>query len=314
MKVVLTGSLAIDRIMDFPGRFGEHIMPDKIHQLSVSFNIEKLEEKRGGTAGNVAYSLALLGEQPKIVASAGNDFGSYLDYLKGLGLDVSGIELQPGVTTASAYITTDQDNNQITAFFMGAMAAETTAEVASHSDDTVFVLSAGNKRDMLRYAAESKAAGRRYMFDPGQTLPFLEPDEIRTLINGAYILVMNDYELEMILKRAELTLGEVRGQVEVLITTLGKNGSRIEVGGETVEVPTAVVNKVQDPTGAGDAYRAGLLKGLIHGLSWEQCGKLGALAATYAIEHYGTQEHRYDIAEFGARYKDSFGETCPLVT
>lgn len=315
MQIILTGSLAIDRIMDFPGQFKDHLLPDKLHNLNISFNIERLEEKRGGTAGNIGYNLSLLGETARIVASAGNDFGLYLDYLHGLALPIptDGIEIQDDLTTASAYIITDRDDNQITGFFMGAMARETTADLSTlDPEETMVVLAPGNKGDMLRYAATCKERGIPYVFDPGQTLPFLTPDEIRILVNGANILISNDYELLMVMNRTGLTEAEIRGQVEMLVTTYGREGSRIAVAEGDLRVPICAVETVKDPTGAGDAYRAGLLKGLMTDCDLDQAGRLAATAAAYAIEQYGTQEHNYTLDDFCERYKANFSETCPI--
>ncbi len=312
MNIVLTGSLAVDRIMNFPGTFGEHILPDKIHVLNVSFNIESLEERRGGTAGNIAYSLALVGQKPLLVASGGSDMSGYRDALEEIGVDVGGVELHDGVKTASAYIITDMDNNQITGFHMGAMAIETSASAADWGDDAVVVLSPGNKVDMLRYAAEGAAAGQKVVFDPGQTLPFLEPTEIKTLLANASMLITNDYELEMILKRCEMTKEEVRAQVDVQVVTRGKEGSTIYTEDGIVDVPVCPVSEAVDPTGAGDAYRSGLLAGIVNGLDWAQCGRVGATLAAYAVEKKGTQEHVFTPEEVAKRYQDAFGDTFPL--
>ncbi|MFH1426581.1 MAG: carbohydrate kinase family protein [Candidatus Kerfeldbacteria bacterium] len=314
MNIVLTGSLAIDRIMSFPGHFKEHILPDSIHAINVSFNIDRLEEKRGGTAGNIAYTLKLLDKKPKIVAAAGNDFNLYMDYMKGLGQDVSGIEEQEDLTTASAYIMTDRDDNQITAFFMGAMARETHFDMTTlNKKDSIVMLSPGNKSDMLRYSAECKIAGVKYVFDPGQTLPFIEPDEIKTLLDGSYMMMVNDYELQMIMKRTGLSRGDVESMTEMLVVTLGKEGSTITTNNITVEVPVCKVEDMKDPTGAGDAYRAGFLTGLDNNLDLDVVGRVAATTAAYACEHYGTQEHNFSLDEFCARFKKNFSQSCPII-
>lgn len=314
---MLTGSLAFDRIMDFPGKFSEHILPEKIHDLNVSFNIDKLTEKRGGTAGNIAYSAALLGEKPRIVASVGRDADSYIKTIAAWGLPTDGIAVQADVLTAVANIMTDQSDNQITAFYMGAMAVDTTYSLAAIEVDaanpkqTLVVLSAGNKNDMLRYKTECVERGIPYMFDPGQTIPFLTPEEMRTLLDGADIFVCNDYELQMILKRSGLTMQDLQSQVRMIVTTLGANGSTFLIGGDKIDVAACQISGVVDPTGAGDAFRAGLIKGLSIGASPEQCGKLGATAAAYVVEVYGTQEHTYTLQQFAKRYQDNFHEACP---
>lgn len=314
MHILLTGSLAFDRIMDFPGYFKDNILPDKIHSLNVAFNIERLEEKRGGTAGNIAYSLFLLGEQPKIIATAGKDFEPYMNFLKIKGAETAGIELHQDTFTAVAHIINDLSNNQITGFFMGAMGKETTATLANYDPtNTMVVLSPGNKADMLRYAAEAKDRNIRFVFDPGQTLNWLSGEDLLTLLSGAHVFIANDYEFEMVKKKAGLTSEQLLGMAKHVVVTLGQDGSRIHTGTEEpVHIPVCSVSGVKDPTGAGDAYRAGLLKGISAGLSLEQAGKIGAVAAAYAVEQYGTQEHVYTIEEFKKRYQDEFGELCPL--
>ncbi len=312
MNIILTGSLAIDRIMNFPGQFQDHIIPDKVHQLNVAFNIDRLDEKNGGTAGNIAYSLSLLGEQPIVVAAAGNDFDHYIDHLQSHALPIEGIEIQKNLKTASAYITTDQNDNQITAFDMGAMVAETHFDLSTLSTDDIIVFSAGNKMDMLNYSRKAKKQGIRYFFDPGQTLPFFEVEELQELIDGAYMLFVNDYELQMVVNRTGWSEDDVRAKVTYLITTLGKEGSRIEGAGEKIEVGVSPVADVLDPTGAGDAYRAGFLKGFMYDLPLVECGQLGAVASAYVIEQRGTQEHFYEMEAFSARYTEAFGTTYTL--
>lgn len=318
MNIILTGSLAFDRIMNFPGYFREHILPDKIHSLSVSFNIDRFEEQRGGTAGNIAYSLALLGEKPIIIAAAGKDFNGYKNHLEKFGLVTEAIEVLVTVPTAAAYIITDKDDNQITGFHVGAMGEETHAKITDYADQNGLVcLSAGNKKDMLRYAQECRSAGVKFIFDPGQTLPFLAPAEIKAILDGAMMMIVNDYELQMIINRTKLSENDLLDKVGALVVTLGKKGSVIKKrdgsGVTQWRIAAGRSDIVKDPTGAGDAYRAGIIKGLAAGLSLEQCGRLGATAAVYAVEHYGTQEHNYTLAEFCERYKNNFQEECPLL-
>lgn len=313
MKMILTGSLAVDRIMNFPGEFSEHILPDKIHQLNVSFNLTSFEERRGGTAANIAYTLSLLGERAHIVASAGNDFDEYKAYLDKQNIDTSGIEISRDTPTANCTIITDQSDNQITGFFMGAMGLTTHADLRSEdAKNTVVVLSPGNKEDMLTYTAQAREVGLRTIFDPGQTLPFLEVDEIRTLLDGAFMLTVNDYELGMIVQRTEMTEQEIASLVEVLVVTKGKEGSEITTEGNTVSVSACSVSNVVDPTGAGDAFRAGFLKGMSNGKGWKECAELGSVAASFAIAHYGTQEHTFTMEEFCERYKKNYNQDCSI--
>ncbi len=314
MSIVLTGSLAIDRIMNFPGVFKEHILADKIHTLNVSFNISQYKENRGGTAGNIAYTLALLGEQPTIVAAVGRDFTDYRQYFNQRGLSTEYIEQHEDLVTASAHIITDQEDNQITGFIMGAMARETHFDLSTleSPQECWLVVSPGNKQDMLRYAVEGKRLRMSIIFDPGQTLPFLEPQEIELLIKQASLVIVNDYELEMIRNRTGLTSADIVSTVDQLIVTVGKQGSTIKTKNGTVSIPVCAVPNAVDPTGAGDAYRAGLLKGLTHGLPVESAARIGSVAASYAVEHYGTQEHQFTMDEFIARYTQTFDTTFAL--
>lgn len=313
MKTILTGSLATDRIMNFPGQFSEHILPDKIHQLNVSFTVAQFEERRGGTAANIAYTLALLGERPTIIAAAGNDFDEYQAYLNACGIDTSGIEKSADTPTANCTIITDQSDNQITGFFMGAMGIPTGADISGEDpDDTMIVLSPGNKADMLRYSTDAQKAGIRTVFDPGQTLPFLEPDEITTLLKQAYMLTVNDYELGMIVNRTELSEEDIVSMIPVVCITKGKEGSTLYVEGQPEEIAAAIVENAVDPTGAGDAYRAGLLRGYALGLSEMDCARLGSVAASFAVEHCGTQEHHFTMEEFCKRYEKTYTIDCPI--
>lgn len=313
MNIYISGSLAFDRIMDFPGYFQEHILPDKIHSLNVSFNVEKLKEKKGGTAGNIAYSLSLLNEYPNIVASVGNDFSSYLSYLKKLKLATKYIKVFKDITTACAYIITDLDDNQITGFYMGAMANRTHIDLKkSDPKNTIVILSPGNKKDMIQYSAECRKSGIKYIFDPGQTLPFLTPNEIKRIIKGSYILISNDYELQMIIKRTNLSENDIFKMSKIIITTLGKKGSVIRTSNKNIFIKSCKAKKIVDPTGAGDAYRAGILKGLAVNLGLEQLGRIASVAAVYAVENYGTQEHKFTFAEFKKRYQATFLENCPI--
>ncbi len=257
--------------------------------------------------------MSLLDEKPKIVASAGSDFGIYKDYLDSLDINTSGIEIQQEVTTASAYIINDQHNNQISGFFMGAMGVETTFYLQEMDPkETILILAPGNKGDMLRYSQQARDMGMKYIFDPGQSIPFMEPAEIKKVLDGAYILIVNDYELEMIKKRTGLTEEDILHQVEMLIVTRGKEGSTIRLKDVSIDIPACPVENAVDPTGAGDAYRAGLIKGIAMELDLEQVGKVAATAAAYAVEHYGTQEHNFTVSDFCTRYKDAFSETCPI--
>lgn len=307
MSIYVSGSLAYDRIMNFPGKFSDHILPDKIHILNVCFLIDRLEEKRGGTAGNIAYSLALLGEKPVILSSVGKDFDRYEQVLRDLGLPLSGIRRCEDMFTAGAYITTDQTDNQITGFNPAAMTIPcgyTFAE-ATPADD-IAIVSPGNLDDMIALPALYREKGIRYIFDPGQQITALTGEKMLEAITGAHMLVTNDYELELIMKSTGRTKAELLERTGHIITTLGENGSRID-NGAPVMVPAAKAARVLDPTGAGDAYRAGLLKGLVDGLDVVQAARLGATCASFCVEEYGTQEHTFTPEAFRARHQATFG-------
>lgn len=302
-KIFVSGSLAFDRIMDFPGYFKDNILPEKIHNLNVSFNIDELRENYGGTAGNIAYNLSLLNLQPTILAAAGKDFEKYKKYLEEKNIDLSGVKIIANEFTAAAYIITDKSDNQITGFHMGAMKYDTDYKIAAGD---LLLISPGNIHDMLRYQDQAQSIKMPYIFDPGQTLPFFQEEELRALVNGAKVLITNDYELDLVKKKTGFSEEQIQELVEILVTTKGEKGSTIKTKKETIEIPIIKTDKVLDPTGAGDAYRAGFIYGLLYNKNLETCGKLGALTAVYAVEQYGTQNHQYSIEEFNKRFKNNF--------
>lgn len=315
MNIILTGSLAFDRIMNFPGRFSDHILPDHIHNLNVAFNIDRLDVNEGGTAGNIAYTLALLGDHPRVYAAVGKDFSEYRRHLDGNGISHDGIEEHPDLFTATAHIITDRSNNQLTAFSVGAMERTTTSHVpVDDPEHTMVVISAGNPRDMQRYATECQVASVPYLFDPGQTLSALDGEQIRAMLSGAAFVIVNDYEVELITQKTTMRQDELRQSVHVaLIVTKGEHGSVLWTKkGEQEEIPIARPEKIVDPTGAGDAYRAGFLKGVVEGLSLPHAAQCGATAASFAIECYGTQTHTFTMKQFCERYRQSFSQSCPL--
>jgi adenosine kinase len=308
MRTFISGSLAYDRIMNFPGRFADHILPHKIHVLNVCFNINGLVEKFGGTAGNIAYTLSQLGELPFIVATAGDDFGHYKDWLLSNGLPDRWVKRIPGVLTAGAYIMTDLDDNQITAFNPGAMAFEAELPPLIDSAEPAQVLiGPGNKRDMLAFALRARENGVPFFFDPGQSLNTWEGEEIREAVRGALCFISNDYELSQFLEIAGWKMDNLYRSVEMVITTRGPEGAVLDRRGEKILIPAVPVKDALDPTGAGDAFRAGVLKGRALEMDWEVCCQMGTVAAAYAVEHYGTQEHRLDWQVFCQRYDVNFG-------
>lgn len=308
MTIYVSGSLAYDRIMDFPGRFADHILPDKIHVLNVCFNVNGLSEKFGGTAGNIAYNLALLGEKPLILASAGKDFSEYEAWLKENDLSLEGIRIIPEEFTAGAYITTDLADNQITGFNPGAMRYASEFFI-SDADGGIGILSPGNIEDMLAYSREFKAKGVPYIFDPGQTTSAMSGKQILEILRGCHIFISNDYELEMVMRMTAMAKAELLARTQqALITTMAEKGSLVATREKETPIPAVPPERVVDPTGAGDAYRAGLIKGLVTGKPIEAAARMGSTCASYAVEYRGTQEHRFTPKEFHARYTAFFDE------
>jgi adenosine kinase len=307
MRIFISGSLAYDRIMDFPGHFADHILPQKIHVLNVCFNINGLVEKFGGTAGNIAYTLSLLGEKPFIVATSGEDFGRYEEWLDKHRLSTQWVKRIPAVLTAGAYITTDLDDNQITAFNPGAMAFEADLPSLNAGDPgTIVFIAPGNKTDMMSFAGRAREAGVPFFFDPGQSLNIWRGEELREAVHNALCFVSNDYELSLFLQMTGWTMDTLYGNVGVVITTRGPEGAVLDQQGDRTLIPAIPLKEVLDPTGAGDAFRAGLLKGWSNGMTWDVCCQMGATAAAFAVENYGTQEHRLDWASFCRRHEDHF--------
>lgn len=310
MSIYVSGSLAYDRIMTFQGNFRDHILMDKLHMINVSFMVNSMDERRGGCAGNIAHSLALLGEKPVIVSSAGRDFDPYARALQKDGLPLEGIRIVEEDYTALCYITTDLDSNQITGFYAGAMQYPAIYEFP-HLDAAIdmAIVSPGNVEDMRRLPAFYRKHGVPYIYDPGQQLPVLSAEDLRNAIEGSFACITNDYELNMICKATGMSEDELIGRTLWLVTTLGAKGCRVRgADGTDLTIKSVPVTKVQDPTGAGDAQRAGLLKGLALGLAMPEAAKFGAVSASYAIECMGTQEHEYTLEEFRDRYEKSFGK------
>jgi adenosine kinase len=308
MEILVSGSLAYDRIMTFPGKFADHILPEKIHILNVCFTVNGLREKFGGTAGNIAFNLSLLQERPRIVASIGKDFDGYRDWLLQHRLPLDGIREIPGELTASAYITTDESDNQITGFNPGAMKYPSRYEfVGLNPKNTLMILAPGCIEDMLIYSGMCRDSGIPYIFDPGQSIPAISKDQMTSMMSGAALMITNDYELEMIRKKTGLNTSEMLNRTAVIITTLGEHGSVLFTGGKKIPVPACGAERIHDPTGAGDAYRAGLIKGMVTGKGLLEAARMGATCASFAVEHHGTQEHRFTIEEFWERHLKNFG-------
>lgn len=308
MQIFVSGSLAYDRIMDFPEKFSDHILPDKIHILNVCFMVNGMKEQFGGTAGNIAYNLALLGERPLILATAGKDFDSYEKWLRDLGLSLEGIRRIPEEFTAGAYITTDKADNQITGFNPGAMKYQSLFPLdGADPSKSLAIIAPGNLDDMVYYSRSCKEKGIPYIFDPGQSIPALSTEKIVEMVTGSELTISNDYELEMIVRSTGLSKTNLLDRTQALITTLGERGVLISTKEGDVQIAAARVRQVSDPTGAGDAFRAGLIKGLALGKDLTEAAKMGAVCASYGVECQGTQCHRFSLQEFWTRYESNFG-------
>jgi len=300
--IVVSGSLAYDRIMDFPGHFSDHILPDKIHAINVCFQVNGIQEKFGGTAGNIAYALKLMGENPVISAAIGHDYQRYFDWLAKNGLSIENIKIIEDEFTAGAYITTDKADNQITGFNPGAMRYSSALDFDQFkASKTMVIVSPGNLEDMVSYPRACKAKGIDYIFDPGQSLPMLDARDLVQAIDGCRILICNDYELELIMSKTELDEGELLERAGAIIVTMGELGSRVYTPDGEIRIPAAKPKQVVDPTGAGDAYRGGLISGLVRGKDIEESARMGSACASFAVECYGTQSYSFTAKEFEER-------------
>lgn len=313
MNILVSGSLAYDRIMGFPGKFSDHILPDKIHVLNVCFMINGLVENFGGTAGNIAYALSLFGENPTIIATAGHDFEIYRSWLTKNKISLEHIKIIDQELTAGAYITTDKSDNQITAFNPGAMkfSANFNADTLL-PEKTLAVIAPGNLDDMLNLSDMYKKKKVDYIFDPGQSLPALTKESLVEMIQGSKIFICNDYELQLTREKISMTVDEILKSTGILIVTKGEFGSVImreeNNSVKTFDIPAAKARKIADPTGAGDAYRAGLIKGLV--ISKDDvvhAAKIGSVCAVYAVEVYGSQNFHFTPESFNKRFEETFG-------
>jgi adenosine kinase len=309
LNIYLSGSMAYDRITDFPGKFSDYILPEKIHMLNVCFNVSGLVEKFGGTAGNIGYTLSLLNEKPHIIATIGKDYQTYFEWLEKNKIPSDLIKIIHDELTAGAYITTDLSDNQITGFNPGAMKHPSGYSFEdAEPGEALLHIAPGNLQDMIGYAETCRKKGIPYICDPGQSLSLWEKDNLREWLDGAMLLMSNDYELEIIMKITGMNKQDILKLVKTIITTLGDKGSLLSTADSAVSVPAAAAENVVDPTGAGDAYRAGFLKGIVTGRDMQTAAKIGAVTAVYAVEKYGTQEHSFTYGEFEERYRENFGE------
>ena len=310
--VVCTGSIAYDYILNFKGRFREHILPDKTHILNLSFLVDDLHKRRGGVAGNYAYNLTLLGYPAAVLATAGSDAAEYRDWLVARGVDCRGLRLIDGEITATGFTTTDLDDNQITGYYGGAMRRASMLGLDDAPPDiSAVVIGPNDPGAMMRLSAECRERRVPFVFDPAHQLPRMEANELQAASDGAWILIGNDYEVELIKERMRCDDGTLMDLAGMVVTTLGRDGSRIASRDGVTVIPPAPARQEIDPTGAGDAYRAGLLAALLRGLDLPAAGRVASLAATYAVEQVGTAEHAYTRDEFGGRYREAFGMDLP---
>ena len=308
MDILVSGSLAYDRIMDFPGRFSDHIMPDKLHMINVSFTVNGMAENYGGTAGNIAYSLSLLGEKPRILAAIGHDYHRYFEWLGRCGLSVEDIRVVAEEATSSAFITTDLADNQITGFNPGAMKHPSLFDLAAVDPaGSIGIAAPGNLQDMADYTAGCRERGIFCIFDPGQSLPAWEGSALADTLVQANMLVSNDYELELIKDKTGLSVEAMLAQVSTIITTKGEEGCDVVTKEGTTRVPAIATANVVDPTGAGDAFRGGLIKGLVQGVPVERACMMGTVCSHYVIQKYGTQEYKFTPEEYAHTLEAHFG-------
>lgn len=306
-NIVVSGSLAYDRIMDFPGNFADHILPGKIHVLNVCFQVDGVKEKFGGTAGNISYALKLMGENPIISATIGRDYEQYFQWLADNGISTHHIRIIEDELTAGAFITTDRADNQITGFNPGAMKYSSCLDFDKLDPaETMMIIAPGNLEDMMNYPEQCKARGIPYIFDPGQSLPMWNAPDLIRAVDGCTLLISNDYEFELITDKTKLSKSRLLELTGTIITTLGERGSQIStLQGDTV-IPAIKPRKVVDPTGAGDCYRGGLVAGLARGFDVVRSALMGSVCASFAVECYGTQEYRFSPYEFEERLNSSY--------
>lgn len=307
MQVVITGSIAFDYLMSFPGKFADHLLADKLHKVSVSFLVDSLRRLPGGVAPNIAYTNALLGGHPKIMATAGQDFEEYRLWLENHGVDTSGVMVIEDDYCASFFVNTDEDLNQIASFYTGAMAyADQLSFARNAADAELAIISPNDPMAMVAYVSECKSLDLPYIYDPSQQIIRLSGEQLRDGLAGCVMLTVNEYELFMIQEKTGLSEEDILSLAGGILTTKGENGSQIRIDQQIYDIPAVPPQEVVEPTGAGDAFRGGLLRGIQLGLPWEVAGRMGALASTYVLENIGPQGHYYTPAEFVDRYRQVF--------
>jgi adenosine kinase len=307
MSTIVTGSIAFDYLMSFPGRFTEHFLPEHMSRVSLSFLVDTMDKRRGGCAPNIAYTLALLGERPRLMGTAGKDFDDYRRWLEAAGVDTSLVKQVADKFTASFFCSTDSESNQIASFYTGAMANASELSFRTVDGCRMVIISPNDPAAMVQYSEECRTLGIPYIWDPGQQCARMSGDELREGLEGSALVICNDYEFELIRQKTGLDEAAVLDRTGALIITRGENGSTAQQKARSIAVPAVTPHHIIDPTGVGDAFRGGLLKGLAMGADLEICCRLGSVAATYALEHLGGQSHAYTWNEFAARYAKHFG-------
>ena len=307
MKIVVTGSIAFDYLMSFPGKFTEHLLPEHVHRVSLSFLVDTMDKRRGGCAPNIAYTLALLGERPLLMATAGEDFGEYRQWLEAAGIDTAHTLQIAGKFCASFFCSTDVENNQIASFYTGAMADAGQLSFRSVRDCGLAIIAPNDPGAMVQYAEECRTIGIPFIFDPGQQCARMSGDDLRDGMTGATIVIVNDYELELLRQKTGFGEPDILKLAQALIITRGELGSTVVTPDSWVDVAAVMPHRIVDPTGVGDAYRGGVMKGIALDLPYETCAKLGSVAAAYALEHLGGLSHSYTWDEFKRRYQEHFG-------
>jgi len=313
MDILITGSVAYDYLMTFPGHFQEQILPERLSSISLSFLVDSMSKQRGGIAPNIAYTMALLGERPRVMATVGEDFGDYRMWLDSKGVDTSLMQVVPGVFTASFFATTDQASAQIASFYPGAMGYASTQSLKDLTNKPDLVIVSPNAPDaMMKFPAECRELGLKYLYDPSQQVLRLEGSELARDMEGAHFLFCNDYEFGLISKKTGWSLDQMLDHVKVLVITRGKNGADLYENGEAVHIPTVPEDMIIDPTGVGDAFRGGFLTGYSRGFDWKLCGEIGSLSAVYCLEQRGPQSHNYTCNEFVNRFRRHFDDDGKL--
>ena len=310
MKLIVTGSIAFDYLMQFPGKFTEHFLPEHMHRVSLSFLVDSMDKRRGGCGPNIAYTIALLGERPYLMATAGQDFGDYKAWLDAVNIDTSLVKVIDGKFCASFFCSTDNHANQIASFYTGAMAnaGELSMRTVAGIKDALVIVSPNDPNGMVQYAEECAAMGVKYIWDPGQQCARMESTQLASGVTGAFMVIVNDYEMELLRQKTGMSEADILKHAPLLVITKGEQGCSIHTRDGVEDVPAVRPDRIADPTGVGDAFRGGFMKGLAMGAPYGVCARIGSVAATYALEHLGGTSHAYTWNEFAARYEQHFGK------